>query len=179
MKNIIIIPFDGVAPEIEDSVFLAPYVSIIGDVKIGELSSVWFNSVIRGDVNYIRIGKKTNIQDGSILHVSGGTSPLNIGDGVTVGHKACLHGCTVRDFSLIGIGSTVLDNAIVEKNAMVAAGAVVRPGFVVPTGKLAAGVPAKIVRDLTQAEMDYFAVSAEHYAEYALKTKLELEKING
>lgn len=175
MKNIVIIPFQGKSPKIAHDVFVAPFVSIIGDVEIGKNSSVWFNTVIRGDVNSIRIGEGTNIQDGSVLHVTGNTAPLNIGNGVTIGHKACLHGCTIQDYSLIGIGSTILDNAVVETNAMVAAGAVVTPGFIVPSGKLAAGIPAKIIRDLTQAEIDYFAVSARHYAEYAAQTRQELE----
>ncbi len=167
--------YDGKFPSVHPTVFIAPGSKIIGDVEIGENSSVWYNCVIRGDVHYIKIGKNTNIQDLSMLHVSIGTHPLNVGNSVTVGHSVKLHGCTIEDFTLIGIGSVVLDGAIVQTNSVVAAGAVVTPGFVVPTGKLVAGVPAKIIRDLSREEIDYLKVSANHYAEYA-KLSYESEK---
>jgi len=159
--------YDGKSPSIHPTVFIAPGVKIIGDVEIGKNSSVWYNVVIRGDVHYIKIGENTNIQDLSMLHVSVGTHPLNIGNNVTVGHSVKLHGCTVEDFTLIGIGSVVLDGAVVQKNSVVAAGAVVTPGFVVPSGKLVAGVPAKVIRDLSDEEINYLKISADHYSEYA------------
>ena len=159
-------PYQDLYPDIADDVFLAPGVKIIGDVKIGKGSSVWYNSVLRGDVHYIKIGEMTNIQDMSMLHVTNGKYPLNIGNKVTIGHSVKLHGCTLQDLCLIGIGSVVLDGAVVEEKSLVAAGAVVRPGFVVPSGKLVAGVPAKVVRDLTPEEMEEFEKSAERYKKY-------------
>ncbi len=160
-------PYKGKFPNISTSATIFPGVKIIGDVAIGKNSSIWFNSVIRGDVHYIKIGDYTNIQDLSMLHVTNGKFPLNIGNYVTVGHSAKIHGCTIEDYTLIGIGAILLDGSYIEKNSLVAAGAVVREGFRVPSGKLVAGVPAKIIRDLTDEEIDYFRISAEHYAEYA------------
>ncbi|RPI68186.1 MAG: gamma carbonic anhydrase family protein [Ignavibacteriales bacterium] len=160
-------------PKIAENVFLAPGVKIIGEVEIGNNSSIWYNSVIRGDVNYIRIGELTNIQDNSVLHVTG-KNPLIVGNKVTVGHSVVLHGCTIMDLTLIGIGGIVLDRAVVEEKSMVAAGAVVKPGFVVPSGKLAAGIPAKIIRDLTYDEMIEFENSAVRYKNYAAEA-LNLE----
>lgn len=154
-------------PKLGQNVFLAPGVKIIGDVEIGNNSSVWFNSVIRGDVHYVKIGSQTNIQDCSMLHVTNGKYPLNIGNKVTIGHCVKLHGCTLEDLCLIGIGAIVLDGAIVQKKSMVAAGTVVKPNFVVPSGKLAAGVPAKIIRDLTEEEITDFEKSAERYVKYS------------
>lgn len=174
-KEAVFFPYLGKMPDVHPSVFIASGVKIIGDVKIGERSSVWYNTVIRGDVHYIRIGSETNIQDSSMLHVTHDTSPLNIGNKVTVGHSVKLHGCTVKDLSLIGIGAVVLDDAVIEENAFVAAGSVIKPGFKVPGGTLAAGVPAKIVRDLSKEEIEYFEVSAQHYIEYVKKTRESLK----
>jgi carbonic anhydrase/acetyltransferase-like protein (isoleucine patch superfamily) len=160
-------PYLNTFPNIPDNVFLAPGVKIIGDVEIGNDSSVWYNTVIRGDVNYIRIGNLTNIQDCCMLHVTNGKYPLNIGNKVTVGHSVNLHGCTMMDLCLIGIGAIVLDGAVVNEKAMVAAGSVVKPNFVVPSGKLVAGVPAKVVRDLTENELEEFEKSAIRYKKYS------------
>ena len=171
-------PYSNLFPEIHESVFLASGVKIIGDVKIGKDSSVWYNTVIRGDVHYVKIGEMTNIQDCSMLHVTNGRYPLNIGNKVTIGHSVKLHGCTLQDLCLIGIGSIVLDGAVVETNSMVAAGAVVKPNFVVPTGKLVAGVPARVVRDLTESEINYFEASAVRYKKYTEITVDSLNKIN-
>jgi carbonic anhydrase/acetyltransferase-like protein (isoleucine patch superfamily) len=159
-------PYKDLFPTVEESVFIASGAKIIGDVEIGANSSVWYNSVIRGDVHYVKIGYDTNIQDLSMLHVTNKRFPLNIGNKVTIGHSVKLHGCTIYDLSLIGIGAIVLDGAVVEEKSMVAAGSVVKPGFVVPTGKLIAGVPGKIIRDLTKEEMDDFEASAERYKKY-------------
>ncbi|MEP0861894.1 MAG: gamma carbonic anhydrase family protein [Ignavibacterium sp.] len=159
-------PYLDLFPKIHPSVFLAEGVKIIGDVEIGEDSSVWYNTVIRGDVHYIKIGKMTNIQDCSMLHVTNGKYPLNIGNKVTIGHAVKLHGCTLQDLCLIGIGAIILDGAVVEEKSMVAAGSVVKPNFIVPSGKLVAGVPAKVVRDLTQQELDEFEKSAQRYKKY-------------
>lgn len=167
-------PYLDLHPTIAKSVFLAPGVKIIGDVKIDEDSSVWYNSVIRGDVHYIKIGKLTNIQDCCMLHVTNGKFPLNIGNKVTIGHSVSLHGCTINNLSLIGIGAIILDGAVVEEKSIVAAGALVRQNFVVPSGKLVAGVPARIVRDLKQEEIDEFEKSALRYREY---TKLTIKSL--
>ena len=169
-KETKLFPYNDTFPKLHSSVYLAPGSKIIGDVEILDYSSVWYNSVIRGDVNYIKIGAMTNIQDCSMLHVTNEKYPLIIGNKVTVGHSVTLHGSTLKDLCLIGMNSTVLDGAVVEENAMVAAGAVVRPGFIVPSGKLVAGVPAKIVRDLTKEEIDEFELSAARYLQYTKNT---------
>ncbi len=154
-------------PEIDETVFLAPGVKVIGDVKIKSGSSIWYNTVVRGDVNYISIGEKTNVQDLSMLHVTAKEFPLIIGDEVTIGHSVTLHGCVLQNRTFIGMGATILDGAIVETNSMVAAGAVVKQGFTVPSGKLVAGVPAKVIRDLTKDEIENIPASAERYKKYA------------
>jgi gamma-carbonic anhydrase len=177
-QEIKLFPYQELYPEIHESVFLASGVKIVGDVKIGKLSSVWYNSVIRGDVHYVKIGEMTNIQDCSMLHVTNGKFPLNIGNKVTIGHSVKLHGCTIEDLALIGIGSIVLDGAVVSEKSMVAAGAVVKPGFVIPAGKLAAGVPAKIVRNLTSNEILEFERAAERYKKYTEITVKSLKQMN-
>jgi carbonic anhydrase/acetyltransferase-like protein (isoleucine patch superfamily) len=171
-----IFPYLSKTPKLASNVFLASGVKIIGDVEIGIDSNIWYNSVIRGDVNYIRIGEATNIQDNCVLHVTG-KNPLIIGNKVTVGHSVVLHGCIIKDLTLVGIGGIVLDGAVIEEKSMVAAGALVKPGFVVPTGKLAAGVPAKIIRDLTEDEMKEFENSALRYKEYAVLSLNSLKNI--
>jgi gamma-carbonic anhydrase len=170
-----IFPYLDLYPTLDPTVFLASGVKIIGNVNIGSHSSVWYNSVIRGDVHYIKIGEMTNIQDCSMLHVTNGKFPLNIGNKVTIGHSVKLHGCTLKDLCLIGIGAIVLDGAVVEENAMVAAGSVIKPHFIVPTGKLVAGVPAKVIRDLTKDEMDDIEVSASRYMKY---TQITIDSLN-
>lgn len=173
-KEIKLFPYKETFPNLHKSVFLASGTKIIGDVEIGEDSSVWYNTVIRGDVNYIRIGNTTNVQDCSMLHVTNGKFPLIIGSKVTIGHSVTLHGCVVNDLCLIGMGAVVLDGAVVEQNSVVAAGAVVRPGFIVPSGKLVAGVPAKVVRDLTEEEIKDIEASAQRYLEY---TKIMIDSL--
>ncbi len=171
-------PYLDLYPSIAESVFLAPGVKIIGDVEIGEDSSVWYNSIIRGDVHYIKIGELTNIQDCCMLHVTNSKYPLNIGNKVTIGHSVSLHGCTINNLCLIGIGAIILDGAVVEEKSIVAAGALVRQNFVVPGGKLVAGVPARIIRDLTKVEIDEFEISALRYKEYTKLTIDSLKKEN-
>lgn len=158
--------YNKLFPKIDETVFLASGVKVVGDVLIGKNSSVWYNCVIRGDVHYVQIGENTNIQDCSMLHVTNGRFPLNIGNKVTIGHSVKLHGCTLQDLCLVGIGAIVLDGAIVEKKSMVAAGTVIKPGFVVPSGKLVAGVPGKVVRDLSSDEILDLENSAERYMKY-------------
>jgi carbonic anhydrase/acetyltransferase-like protein (isoleucine patch superfamily) len=165
-----IFSYGGLVPQIDESVYLASGAKIVGDVKIGKNSSVWFNCVIRGDIESIAIGSESNIQDGTVIHVSK-NKPAIIGSKVTIGHKACIHACVIEDCCLVGMNATVLDGAVVQTKSMVAAGSVVKPNFIVPTGKLVAGVPAKVVRDLTEDEINYFKISAQHYVEYASKLK--------
>lgn len=165
-NNASIISYRGITPKIHPSVFLCEGVRIIGDVEIGEDCSVWYNTVIRGDVHYIRIGSRTNIQDMSMLHVTNGRFPLNIGSGVLVAHSVTLHGCTLNDNCMIGIGANVLDGSVVESGSIVAAGSLIREGFLVPSGTLAAGVPAKIVRDLTGKEIEKIGRMVDNYVNY-------------
>jgi carbonic anhydrase/acetyltransferase-like protein (isoleucine patch superfamily) len=159
--------FDNKHPQIKDSVFVAQSAQIIGDVSIDENSSVWFNSVIRGDVNNINIGKNTNIQDGCVLHVTKNTNPLIIGDRVTIGHRVVAHGCKIGSKSLIGIGSVVLDGSVIEELSVVAAGSLVPPGYKVPGGVLVVGVPVKIKRDLNQQEIKRIYELSQNYVEYS------------
>ncbi|HWP82659.1 MAG TPA: gamma carbonic anhydrase family protein [Bacteroidota bacterium] len=161
-----IIPYKGKVPKIHASVFLAEGAHIIGDVEIGEDSSVWFNAVIRGDVNFVRIGERTNVQDNCVLHVTHDRYPLSIGSSVTIGHAAIVHGATVGNYCLIGMGARVLDNARIGDYALVAAGALVLEGFEVPPGTLVAGVPAKVRRDLTPLERESIVQSAQNYVKY-------------
>jgi len=163
----LILPYKGILPTIHDSVFVAPNASIAGDVHIGEDSSIWFGVQMRGDVHEIRIGKRTNIQDGTIIHVTRNVSGTYIGDGVTVGHKALLHACTIESNAFIGMGAIILDEAVIESGAMVAAGAVVTPKKRVPKGELWAGNPARLLRPLTQSDLDFFPVSADNYVRLA------------
>jgi carbonic anhydrase/acetyltransferase-like protein (isoleucine patch superfamily) len=167
-------PYKNFYPKISPNVFLAPGAKIIGDVEILEDSSVWYNTVVRGDINYIRIGSMTNVQDNAVLHVTG-KNPLIIGNKVTIGHSAVLHGCTIKDFCLIGMGGIILDNAVIEEKTMIAAGALVTQDFVVHSGKLAGGVPARIIRDLTDSEFDELENIARRYKEYAELTKESLK----
>ena len=163
----IILPWRGMRPQIHDSVFIAPGSSVIGDVQIGAGASVWFNCSVRGDVNYIRIGERTNIQDGTIIHVTRQTHPTLIGNDVTVGHSVCLHGCVLEDGCLIGMGSTILDGVVVESGAMVGAGAMVPPNKRIKKGELWLGNPAKTVRMLKEEEIADIAASAIRYQGWA------------
>jgi carbonic anhydrase/acetyltransferase-like protein (isoleucine patch superfamily) len=156
--------YRGVAPRLADGVFLAPGASVIGDVELGSEVSVWFNAVVRADVNTIRIGARTNIQDGSVLHVTHRLHRLEIGSDVVVGHGAILHGCRIEDGALIGIGARILDGAVVEAGGQVGAGAVVTPGTEVPAGQLAVGIPARAVRALGPEERDEIAAIVKRYA---------------
>ncbi|HEX9287890.1 MAG TPA: gamma carbonic anhydrase family protein [Anaeromyxobacteraceae bacterium] len=160
-------PFGGKAPKLHDSVFAVESALVVGDVEIGEQSSLWFGTVVRGDVNSIRIGARTNVQDHAILHVTSKTHPTVVGDDVTLGHRVTLHGCTIKDRCLVGIGAIVMDGAVVGEDAMVGAGALVSPGTIVPAGTLALGAPAKVKRDLTAGEIAHFRTSAQNYVRYA------------
>jgi gamma-carbonic anhydrase len=156
-------PFKGTKPEIDASALVVDSAQIIGDVKIGEESSVWFNAVIRGDVNYIRVGKRTNIQDGCVLHVARKTLPLEIGDEVTVGHNVTLHACTIGSQCLIGMGATVMDGSEVGEQSIVGAGSLVTPNTKIPPKSLVLGSPAKVKRELTEEEIRGIRESAANY----------------
>ena len=161
------LPYRGILPTIAPDVWVAPNAAVVGDVVIGAGSGVWFACTIRGDVNEVRIGSRTNIQDGTVVHVSGDGQGTYIGDGVTIGHMAVIHACTLGDGSFIGMGAVVMDDAEVETGGMVAAGALVTPGKRVISGQLWTGRPARHTRDLTPEEAAYIATSAERYAALA------------
>lgn len=165
---------------IDAEAWLDPLCLVIGDVHIGADSSVWPGAVIRGDIHRIRIGRETNIQDGCVLHISHdgpfmpGGSPLTVGDRVTVGHKAVLHGCEVHDDCLIGMGAIVMDKAVVESGVMVGAGSLVPPGKTLASGYLYTGSPARQARPLSEREKEYFAYSASYYAKLAQRHRRAL-----
>lgn len=161
-----ILDFEGNSPRLADDVVMMHGSLVVGDVEIGEGSSLWFNTVVRGDVNFIRIGRGTNIQDGSVLHVTHDTAPLRIGHGVTIGHMAMLHGCTVEDFSLIGMQATVLDHVVVGAESLVAAGSTVLEGTIIPPRSLVAGSPARIKRQLSDKEVANLHQSTANYEAY-------------
>ncbi len=161
--------YQGITPTIGTGVYIHPTASVIGDVTLGEDASVWPGCVIRGDVNHIRIGVGTNVQDLSVLHTSHKSSwdpagaPLIVGNHVTIGHKVILHGCTIADECLIGMGSIVMDKVIVQKHVLLAAGSLVTEGKVLESGYLYMGSPARKIRQLTQKELEHFMYSAKHY----------------
>ncbi len=158
----VILPFHGKKPSIASSALILPGAVVVGDVVIGNFSSVWFNAVVRGDDNAIRIGHESNIQDGCIVHVNSDI-PTIIGNKVTIGHNVHLHACHLHDESLIGSGAIVLDGAVVESHAQVAAGALVAPGKTVRTGELWGGIPARKLRDLTPEEIEWIPGNADWY----------------
>lgn len=157
--------FRDKTPQIHETAFVEDSAQVIGDVVIGAHSSVWFNCTLRGDVWYIRIGSNTNVQDNSVIHVSKGTHPTILEDYVTVGHSVTLHGCHVKSNSLIGIGSVILDDVLVEENCMIAAGALLTPGTKVPPRSLMMGVPAKRIRTLNDEEVAKLRTFADNYLE--------------
>ena len=158
----------GKTPQIGKDCYIAENATIVGDVVMGDQCSIWFNAVIRGDVHYIKIGNKVNVQDGAIIHGTYQKSPTNIGDNVSIAHGAIVHGCTIKDRVLVGMGSIIMDNCIVESNSIIAAGAVLIQGTHVPEGSIFAGTPAKKIKDispdLVQGEIDRIA---EAYIKYS------------
>ncbi|SLN45401.1 gamma carbonic anhydrase family protein [Oceanibacterium hippocampi] len=170
----LILPWRGKRPLIAADAFIAPSANIIGDVEIGAGSSVWFNVVIRADVHYVRIGANSNVQDGSVIHVTTDRHPTIIGDNVLVGHLCMLHGCRIEDGGFVGMNATVMDDAVVESGAMVAAGSLVTPGTRVEAGGLWGGRPAKRLRDLRPEEIANLTSGAEHYAELAARYRDQL-----
>ena len=152
--------FDGVAPQVAPDAFVAPTAAVIGDVHIGALSSIWFHCVVRGDTNFIRIGARTNIQDGTIIHVNAGNFPTLIGDDVTVGHAAIIHACTLHNRAFVGMGATVLDGAVIEEGGMLAAGSLLTPNKRIGRNELWQGAPAKLNRVMDAAERAKFDSTA-------------------
>jgi carbonic anhydrase/acetyltransferase-like protein (isoleucine patch superfamily) len=161
----LILPYRHHTPRIHERAFIAENAVIIGDVEIGEGANIWYGCVIRGDVSHIRIGARTNVQDGTVIHVTESpNTPTLIGCDVTIGHMALLHACTVQDRGFIGMHSTVMDRVVVESESMVAAGALVPPGKTIPTGQVWAGNPARYLRDIKPDERAYITHSATKYA---------------
>ena len=157
--------FNSINPKVHDTVFIAESAAVIGDVEIGEDSSVWFGSVVRGDVNYIRIGARTNIQDHSIIHVNTGTHPTILEDEITVGHRVTLHGCYVESGCLVGIGSIVLDGARIGGRSLIAAGSLVTPNTQIPPRSLVMGAPARVKRELTDKELASISRNWQSYVD--------------
>lgn len=159
--------FLGVSPRYDDSNFIAPSADVIGDVTLGRGASVWYHVTIRGDVNWIRIGEATNVQDNTMIHVTHGTAPTDIGARVTIGHAAILHGCTVEDNVLIGMGATILDHAVIGTNSIVGARALVTQRTQIPPRSLVLGAPARVVRMLTDEEVESIGQYAQNYLRYS------------
>lgn len=168
--------FEGKTPQIPENAYLAPGSAVIGDVRLGEKVSVWFQSVLRGDINYIEIGAETNIQDGCLLHVTQ-VHPLHVGARVTVGHGVILHGCNIGDDCLIAMGAIVLDGAVVETGCLVGAGALIPPGMLVPQGSLVLGSPAKVVREVRPEDKERIAKGWQNYIDYAARFRSGLREI--
>jgi len=161
-------PVNGKSPEIQNDCYIAENATIVGEVTIGSQCSIWFNAVIRGDVHYIKIGNKVNVQDGAVIHATYKTSPTTIGNNVSIGHNAIVHGCTIQDNVLIGMGSIVMDDCVIESNSIIAAGAVVTKNTRVEAGSIYAGTPAKkiknISKELISGEINRIA---DNYVEYS------------
>jgi gamma-carbonic anhydrase len=159
--------YRGIAPTIAPSAFIEDTAVVIGDVTIGSESSVWFHAVIRGDVHFIRIGHRTNIQDLCLLHVAHDTHPLTLGDNITVGHHVVLHGCTIQDRVLIGMGAIIMDGVVIEEDCIIGAGALITARTHIPSKSLVMGTPAKVKRMLTETEVQGIKESAANYIRYA------------
>jgi carbonic anhydrase/acetyltransferase-like protein (isoleucine patch superfamily) len=168
-----IAPFGGKTPAIDGSAYVTDSAVVIGDVVIGPEASLWFHTVVRGDVERVRIGARTNLQDNATVHVARGRWPTIIGTGVTVGHAAVLHGCTIGDHCLIGIGARVLDGAVIEEECLVGAGALVTPGTRIPARSLVLGSPARRVREVSGEELAHLRGLAQNYVEYAARYRAQ------
>jgi carbonic anhydrase/acetyltransferase-like protein (isoleucine patch superfamily) len=164
----IIKPVNGKSPIFGDDCYIAENATIVGEVSMGAQCSIWFNAVLRGDVHYIKLGNKVNVQDGAIVHCTYQKYPTNIGNNVSIGHNAIVHGCTIHDNVLIGMGSIVMDNCVVESNSIVAAGAVVTQNMIIEAGSIYAGVPARKVKDISEALINgEINRIAENYVKYS------------
>jgi len=159
--------YQGMSPKIHESVFLADGVRVLGDVELGEDVSIWFNTVVRGDVNFIRIGAGTNVQDLCCLHVEHDRFPLRIGEGVTIGHQVTLHGCTIESFCLIGMGAVIMNNVTVGEESIIGAGALIPENTIIPPRSLVVGMPAKVRRSVNPEEIKRLHGSYKRYIEYS------------
>jgi len=175
-NTVAVYELDQISPTVPDSAYVADSAQVMGNVQLGEHSSVWFGAVVRGDTEHIHIGEGSNIQDGSVLHADFGV-PLTIGKHVTVGHKVMLHGCTIGDETLVGIGAVILNNAKIGKNCLVGAGSLVTEGKAFPDGSVIMGSPAKVVRSLSPEQMQGLRGMAQHYIDNALRYKASFNKI--
>jgi carbonic anhydrase/acetyltransferase-like protein (isoleucine patch superfamily) len=160
-------PYRGVLPTIHETAFIAPGAQVIGNVHIGAQSSIWFNCVVRGDVDTVHIGARSNLQDGSIVHVTGGQFKTFIGDGVLIGHQCVIHGCRLENESFVGMGSTVMDGCVIEEGAMLGAGSLLSPGKIIKSNQLWLGRPARFVRILSAEEREQNREGVRHYVELA------------
>jgi carbonic anhydrase/acetyltransferase-like protein (isoleucine patch superfamily) len=163
----LILPVEGVSPEIHSSCWLAPNSTLVGDIVMGEHCTVWFNAVVRGDVNKIRIGHHSNIQDGAVIHCTYQKTETTIGNYVSIAHNAIVHGCTIEDKVLIGMGAIVMDGAYIEEGSIIAAGAVVTQGTRVKSGSIYAGNPAKFLKEVSPEAAEVFMRTAMNYVKYA------------
>ena len=168
---------DGVTPTIAEDAFIAPTAAVIGDVEIGSETGIWFHCLVRGDMNTIRIGARTNIQDGTVIHVDSGVFSTFIGDDVTVGHNAVIHGCTLKNRAFVGIGATVLDGATIEEGGMLAAGGLLTPGKTIGPNELWTGSPAKLRRVMDAGERTKFDRNAEVYRALAKQFRAGLRSV--
>lgn len=162
-----LLPYKAHKPECSEAAFIAPSADVIGDVVVGQDASVWYGAVLRGDVQPIRVGARTNVQEGAVLHGTTGVQPCVVGEDVTIGHRAIVHGCTLERGCLVGMGAIVLDTAVVGEEAIIGAGAIVTSGTVIPPRTLALGAPARVVRELREADLLMLRGSAAHYVELA------------
>ena len=163
--------FRGKSPIIPNSCYISESVDLIGDVTLGENVSLWFGTVVRGDMHFITIGNRSNIQDNSVIHVTTDVSPTRIGDEVTVGHNAIIHGATIEDRCLIGMGTIIMDDAVIGEGSIVGAGAVVPPNMIIPPRSLVVGLPAKIVRQTSDEELEMIIERAQHYIDFSQEYK--------
>jgi gamma-carbonic anhydrase len=169
-------PFRGIHPQIHPTAYVEPSAQVIGDVHLGEEASIWCNATVRGDIHYIRIGDRSNIQDNSVLHVQNGTHPTILEEEVTVGHSVTLHGCYVERGSLVGIGSILLDDVRIGANSLVAAGSLVSPGTIIPPRSMVMGIPARVKRPLTDEEVASLAQFWMNYVNYTHEYRKEMLK---
>tara|TARA_B100001250_G_scaffold383141_1_gene376880 strand:- start:164 stop:667 length:504 start_codon:yes stop_codon:yes gene_type:complete len=163
--------FDGKSPSIGDNCFIADSADVIGDVTLGKDSSIWFGTVTRADMHYIKIGSRTNIQDNCTVHVTTDIHPTIIGDEVTIGHNVIVHGCTIEDRCLIGMGAIIMDGAIIGQGSLIGAGALISPNTIIPPKSLVVGLPGKVLREVTDKEFNEIIDRAQHYIDFAKKYK--------
>ncbi len=172
-----IFTYEGIVPKIAPDAFIAPTAAVIGDVWVGSETGIWFHCLVRGDMGIIRIGDRTNIQDGTVIHVDSGGMDTHIGDDVTVGHNAVIHACTLKNRAFVGISATVLDGAVIEEGGMLAAGGLLTPGKVIGPNEMWAGSPAKLRRVMDEAEQEKFARNARVYRELAVGFRTKFRSV--